>query len=58
MDDQVRYENEPAVGTNSAFAALFYPLMRAVETEPGHGLAVCGSHDRLSLRIWAETPLS
>jgi len=36
------------------WAALFYPLMRLIEMVPGDILTVCGAHDRLSLRIWAE----
>jgi type III protein arginine methyltransferase len=54
MDEEGWYENLPRVGAISAFAALFYPLRRPVELAAGDTLTVCGTHDRLSLRIWAE----
>jgi type II protein arginine methyltransferase len=56
MDDEARYENAPAAGANSAFAAMFYPLTQAVDLGAGDPIDVCSSHDRLSLRIWAEVP--
>jgi type III protein arginine methyltransferase len=39
---------------NSAAGARFYPLIRPIELASGDFLTVCGAHDRLSLRIWAE----
>ena len=56
MDEDGWYENMPAVGATSAWAALFYPLMRPIDMAKGGTLTVCGSHDRLSLRIWAQLP--
>ena len=56
MDEDGWYENRPTVGTSSAWDVLFYPLQRPIEMAAGDKLTVCGAHDRLSLRIWAEAP--
>jgi type III protein arginine methyltransferase len=56
LDEEGWYENMPRVGAISAFGPLFYPLQRPVELAAGDTLMVCGAHDRLSLRIWAEVP--
>lgn len=44
----------PIVEKTSVSGAMFYPLVRPIETAPGDRLKVCGSHDRLSLRIWVD----
>jgi type III protein arginine methyltransferase len=54
LDEEGWYENMPCVGAMSCFAVMFYPLQRPVEMAPGDTSKVCGAHDRLSLRIWAE----
>jgi type II protein arginine methyltransferase len=38
----------------SALGGMFYPLLRPLEMTAGDTLTICGSHDRLSLRIWAD----
>ena len=40
----------------SSLGGMFYPLMRPIEMALGDELTVCGAHDRLSLRIWADGP--
>jgi type III protein arginine methyltransferase len=55
FDDEECYENMPRVGSISAFAAVFYPFRRPIETTPGDTVTVCGAHDRVSLCIWAES---
>ena len=54
MDHEGLYENLPSVGAISPFAVVFYPLRRPIEMTPGDKLTVCGAHDRLRPRIWAE----
>jgi type II protein arginine methyltransferase len=54
MDEEGSYEDFPAVGNTSHWAVLFYPLRRVIEMASGTELTVCGAHDRLSLRLWAE----
>jgi protein arginine N-methyltransferase 7 len=56
LDEEGWYENRPCVGAISCFRVMFYPLQRPIEMAPGDTLKVRGSHDRLSLRIWAEVP--
>ena len=53
LDDEGSYENYPAKVPTSVFNVVFYPLSAALELEAGIALKVSGSHDRLSLRIWA-----
>jgi hypothetical protein len=55
LDDEGQHENCPSVGA-SGLAVTFHPLMKTIEPMPGDELEVCGAHDRLSLRIWAEVP--
>jgi type III protein arginine methyltransferase len=55
FDGKEYYENLPQVGKTSAFAVVFYPLMRSIATSAGDVMTVRGAHNRLSLRIWAET---
>jgi protein arginine N-methyltransferase 7 len=54
IDEELRHEFP--VEKNSVLGATFYPLMRPIEMASGDTLRVCGSHDRQSLRIWAEIP--
>ena len=53
MDGEGVYENRPAFGRKSAWAAIFHPLSHAIEGAIGHNITVSGSHDRHSLRLWA-----
>jgi type II protein arginine methyltransferase len=57
LDDVTRYENRPAPGANSCWAALFYPFPATVDTVAGQQIRIFGSHDRQSLTIWAETAI-
>lgn len=57
LDKDGWYENAPDTGpANSAWAVLFYPLARPIEMAAGDILTVHGSHDRSSLRVWAQLP--
>jgi type III protein arginine methyltransferase len=55
LDDEQAYESFSSSRDFCAYGVLFYPWMRPVEMESGPGVIVCGSHDRVSLRIWTET---
>jgi protein-L-isoaspartate O-methyltransferase len=55
MDDQESYENRPAAGTSSCWAIMFHPFDERM-FEAGDRITVHGSHDRTSLRIWADPP--
>jgi hypothetical protein len=46
--------HEFPVARNTASGARFYPLMHPIELAAGVPLTICGAHDRMSLRIWAE----
>ena len=52
LDEAVHYENRPAPGAASCWAALFYPFKEAFDTRPGQEFIIYGSHDRSSLAIW------
>lgn len=55
VDSAGEYENHPAGhAARSNWAVLFYPFMEGFECAVGDRINVCGSHDRNSLRIWAE----
>ena len=54
LDDVGWYENRPAVGTVSAWSVRFFPLVRPIELEAGESLTIFGSHDRATVRIWAQ----
>ena len=54
LDSEAYYENAPPADNTSSLKTEFYPFMRPIEAAPGANLIVCGAHDRLSLRIWAE----
>jgi type III protein arginine methyltransferase len=55
VDDESEYENHPAVhAATSNWAVLFYPFVEGLRCRAGDHIKVCGSHDRRSLRIWAE----
>jgi len=55
IEEEGQYENCPSDNRPSSLSALFYPLMQPVEMAQGGTLTVYGSHDRRSLRVWAET---
>jgi protein arginine N-methyltransferase 7 len=52
LDQDIAYENQPCPGRKSCWSPLFYPLER--ESDPGSAITIFGSHDRHSVRIWAE----
>jgi SAM-dependent methyltransferase len=54
MDDEGQYENNPAHGETSNWAALFYPFAIGLEYPAGDRVKVSGSHDRSRLRVWTE----
>lgn len=54
MDDDTVYENRPAPGAQSCWAALFYRLPEIVERPAGEAVRIAGTHDRVSLFIWVE----
>jgi type II protein arginine methyltransferase len=56
LDEHESYENMPSVGAKSVFSLKCYPLRRAIELASGDTVMVGGTHDRQSLRIWAELP--
>ncbi|WP_156397280.1 MULTISPECIES: methyltransferase domain-containing protein [unclassified Sphingomonas] len=51
IDDSILYENRPAPGTESCWAALFYPLPEILERRAGETVHILGTHDRVSLFI-------
>jgi protein-L-isoaspartate O-methyltransferase len=53
IDDEESYQF-PCAEKTSASGGMFYPLLRPMEMTAGDTLRICGSHDRLSLRIWAD----
>jgi protein-L-isoaspartate O-methyltransferase len=55
LDEEAWYQY-PTVEKTSVSGAMFYPLIRPMQMAPGDTLTVCGSHDRMSVRIWAEAP--
>jgi type II protein arginine methyltransferase len=54
MDEEGRYENQPAAGATSCWGVVFHPLTHPIETSPGQKICVGGSHDRHSLTLWSE----
>jgi type II protein arginine methyltransferase len=52
LDETGRYQNRPAKGTSSNWAALFYPFDRPVTFQAGQRVTIAGAHDRLKVRIW------
>jgi type II protein arginine methyltransferase len=54
MDPETEYENRPGPGASSCWACLFYPVHPSLDLSPGRGIRLCGAHDRLTLRVWAE----
>jgi type II protein arginine methyltransferase len=54
LDPDITYENQPCPGTRSCWSPLFYPLEREIDPSPGSAITIFGSHDRHSVRIWAE----
>jgi type II protein arginine methyltransferase len=53
MDESGWYENDPAPGTSSAWAVIFWPLPAPRDCPRGTTIEVWGSHDRHHLQIWA-----
>jgi type II protein arginine methyltransferase len=54
LDPLTVYENRPAPGASSCWAARFQPLDREITPAPGSVVAVHGAHTRDTVRIWAE----
>jgi len=54
MDDRIVYENRPAPGATSCWAALFHPLAAPLACVPEQAVTIAGAHDRRSLRVWTE----
>ena len=54
MDAETRYENYPALGATSCWAALFLPLRHPIEPLPRQEIRVFGSHDRHRPWIWCD----
>jgi predicted nicotinamide N-methyase len=54
LDEATHYENRPAPGRTSAWAAMLYPLDVGVQTVPGQKIRMFGAHDREQLTIWTE----
>jgi len=55
VDADAEYENHPAThAVTSNWAVLFYPFAEGLRCKAGDRIKVFGSHDRKSLRIWAE----
>ena len=56
LDEEGAYENRPAEGASSCWLCLFTPL--AEEVAKGQGVRVHGAHNKLELRIWADSASS
>jgi SAM-dependent methyltransferase len=55
MDAVGEYENHPATHAATAnWSVIFYPFMEGKHCGAGDRIKVLGSHNRESLRIWAE----
>lgn len=53
LDDTVTYENRPAPGTRSNWAALFHRVAEFA-TEVGQQVSILDTHDERDLRIWVD----
>jgi hypothetical protein len=53
MDENGWYENNPILGTSSAWAVMFWPFLAPRDCPRGTTVEVSGSHDSDRLRIWA-----
>jgi protein arginine N-methyltransferase 7 len=53
MDENGWYENNPLLGTSSAWAVMFWPFLAPRDCPRGTTVEVSGSHDSDQLRIWA-----
>ena len=53
MDENGWYENNPILGTSSAWAVMFWPFLAPRDCPRGTTVEVSGSHDSDQLRIWA-----
>ena len=55
MDEVGEYENHPAThAATSNWSIFFYPFMEHIQCRVGDRIKVLGSHNRESLRIWAQ----
>jgi protein arginine N-methyltransferase 7 len=54
IDEEERYENIAGGGQASALGSQFYSLTRPIELSPGDTFTIYGTHDRRSVRIWAD----
>lgn len=54
LDPLTVYENRPASGASSCWAARFHPLGREITPTPGRVVIVHGAHTRVTVRFWAE----
>jgi protein arginine N-methyltransferase 7 len=54
LDNEAFYENAPPADDTSSLRTEFYPFRRPSEVSPGASVTVCGAHDRMLLRIWAD----
>lgn len=52
LDDEQLYENRPAAGEVSHWAAHFHPMPSTVQTRPGQAFTACGAHDGERAHIW------
>lgn len=52
LDGEITYENRPAPGASSCWAALFYPFEQELDPAAGSAVPVRGQHSRHGLRIW------
>ena len=54
MDEDTRYENRPAAGARSCWAALLHPLSHPIEVSFGQEIRVHGSHNRHQVSVWFD----
>jgi type III protein arginine methyltransferase len=54
MDDVTVYENQPNLAATSSWDTIFHPLAVGHEAKADQDVAVHGSHDINSVRIWAS----
>jgi type II protein arginine methyltransferase len=52
MGDGGVYENRPARGAGSCWAAVYRPFARALKTHHGESIELSARHDRASLSLW------
>lgn len=54
LDGVTQHENRPSPGNWSSWSAWFYPLPGQSRIGAGERVTVCGSHDRVNVRVWFE----